>query len=53
MKKRDWLRTGVVIIGLFVLGILAAESSRNCEHPNSSWVPCIWPEPLKNKFKFE
>jgi hypothetical protein len=28
--------------------ILVAQSRRNCEIPGSSWVPCIWGEPLKS-----
>jgi hypothetical protein len=30
-----------------MLAILFAQSRRDCEIPGSSWVPCIWGQPLK------
>jgi hypothetical protein len=47
MKRRDWLNTGLLIFALLILAVLFAQSRRNCEIPGSSWVPCIWGEPLK------
>jgi hypothetical protein len=38
-------------IGLLVASILVAPSRRNCEIPGSSWVPCIWGQPLHGKPK--
>ena len=48
MNRRDWLNSGLIIFGLLILAILVAQSRRNCEIPGSSWVPCIWGEPLKS-----
>ncbi len=47
MKRRDWLNSGVLIFGLLIVAVLFAQSRLNCEIPGSSWVPCIWGEPLK------
>ena len=48
MNRRDWVNSGLIIFGLLILAILVAQSRRNCEIPGSSWVPCIWGEPLKS-----
>lgn len=48
MNRRDWVNSGLIIFGLLILAILVAQSRRNCEIPSSSWVPCIWGEPLKS-----
>jgi hypothetical protein len=48
MNRRDWINSGLIIFGLLILAILVAQSRRNCEIPGSSWVPCIWGEPLKS-----
>ena len=48
MNRRDWINSGLIIFGLLILAILGAQSRRNCEIPGSSWVPCIWGEPLKS-----
>ena len=48
MKRRDWVNSGLIIFGLLILAILVAQSRRNCEIPGSSWVPCLWGEPLKS-----
>jgi hypothetical protein len=47
MKRRDWLNSGLVIFALLIVAVLFAQSRLNCEIPGSSWVPCIWGEPLK------
>jgi hypothetical protein len=47
MKRRDWLNSGLLIFGVLIVAVLFAQSRRNCEIPGSSWVPCIWGEPLK------
>src|SRR6478672_303897 len=47
MKRRDWWNSGLLIFGLLIVALLFAQSRRNCEIPGSSWVPCIWGEPLK------
>jgi len=47
MKRRDWLNSALLIFALLILAVLFAQSRRNCELPGSSWVPCIWGEPLK------
>ena len=47
MKIRDWLNSGLLIFGLLIVAVLVARSRLNCEIPGSSWVPCIWGEPLK------
>ena len=47
MKRRDWLNSGLLIFGVVIVAVLFAQSRRNCEIPGSSWVPCIWGEPLK------
>jgi hypothetical protein len=47
MNKREWWRSIFLILGLLVAAILVAQSRRNCEIPGSSFVPCIWGEPLK------
>ena len=49
MNRREWGRSGLIILVLLVLAILVAQSRRNCEVPGSSWVPCIWGEPLKHQ----
>lgn len=49
MKRDEWLRSGFLIFVLLVLAILVAQSRRNCEIPGSSWVPCVWGEPLKRR----
>jgi len=49
MKRQEWLRSILLIVALIVLSILVAQSRRNCEIPGSSWVPCIWGEPLGDK----
>jgi hypothetical protein len=49
MNSDEWLRSGVLIVVLIILAILVAQSRRNCEIPGSTWVPCIWGEPLKNR----
>jgi len=51
MKRQEWFRSVLLIIALLVLSILVAQSRRNCEIPGSSWVPCIWGEPLGDKTK--
>jgi hypothetical protein len=51
MKRQEWLRSILLIIGLLAASILVAQSRRNCEIPGSSWVPCIWGEPLHGKPK--
>ena len=48
MNKREWTSSGLVILVLLIISILVAQSRRNCEIPGSSWVPCIWGEPLKS-----
>ena len=47
MNRRDWLNSALLIFALLILAGLFAQSRRNCEIPGSSWVPCIWGEPLK------
>ena len=47
MKKRDWLNSGLLILAFLIIAALFAQSRRNCEIPGSSWVPCIWGQPLK------
>ena len=47
MNKHEWTSSGLVILVLLIISILVAQSRRNCEIPGSSWVPCIWGEPLK------
>ena len=47
MKRREWINSVLLILVLIVLSSLVAQSHRNCEIPGSSWVPCIWGEPLK------
>jgi len=47
MKRRDWLNSGLLIFGVLIVAVLFAQSRLNCEIPGSSWVPCIWGEPLK------
>jgi hypothetical protein len=47
MGRREWLRSMLLIFVLVVLAALIAQSRRNCELPGTSWVPCIWGEPLK------
>src|SRR4029077_8303252 len=47
MKRREWLNTGLLIFALLIVAVLFAQSRRNWEIPGSSWVPCIWGEPLK------
>jgi len=49
MNRREWMNSGLIILVLLILAILVAQSRRNCEIPGSSWVPCIWGEPLKPK----
>jgi len=51
MKRHEWLRSILLIIGLLVASILVAQSRRNCEIPGSSWVPCIWGQMLHSKPK--
>jgi len=48
MKRRDWLNSSLLIFGLLIVAALFAQSRRNGEIPGSSWVPCIWGEPLKS-----
>ena len=47
MKKRDWLNSGLLLLAFLIIAALFAQSRRNCEIPGSSWVPCIWSQPLK------
>jgi hypothetical protein len=47
MNRREWVRSGLLILVLLVLAVLIAQSRRNCEIPGSSFVPCVWGEPLK------
>jgi hypothetical protein len=47
VNKREWTSSGLVILVLLIVSILVAQSRRNCEIPGSSFVPCIWGEPLK------
>jgi hypothetical protein len=49
MKRREWINSGLLIAVLIILSILVAQSRRNCEVPGSTWVPCVWGEPLKHK----
>jgi hypothetical protein len=49
MKRREWMTSGIFIIVLLVLAVAFAQSRRNCEIPGSSWVPCIWGKPLKQR----
>ena len=48
MNRREWRNTGLLIFALLVIAVLFAQSCRNCEIPGSSWVPCVWGEPLKS-----
>ena len=41
--------TFLLIAALLAAAILVAQSRRNCEIPGSSYVPCIWGEPLKTR----
>jgi hypothetical protein len=53
MKRREWLRSGLIIFVLILLATLVAQGRRSCEVPGSSWVPCIFGNPLaKDSFKF-
>jgi hypothetical protein len=49
VKRQEWLRSILLIAVLLILSILVAQSRRNCEVPGSTWVPCIWGEPLGGK----
>ena len=49
MNRGEWLRSGFLIVVLIIVAILVAQSRRNCEIPGSTWVPCIWGEPLKHQ----
>jgi hypothetical protein len=44
--KRWWLQSGLLLLALIIAAILVAQSRRNCEIPGSTYVPCIWGEPL-------
>ena len=47
-------RSGLVIFVLIVLATLVAQGRRNCEVPGSTWVPCVFGNPLtENSFKFQ
>jgi hypothetical protein len=46
--KRWWLQSGLLLAVLIVAAILVAQSRRNCEIPGSTYVPCIWREPLED-----
>ena len=53
MNRREWLRSGLIILVLLLLATLVAQGRRNCEVPGSTWVPCIFGNPLaQNSFKF-
>jgi hypothetical protein len=47
MQRRDYRHSVLLILTLMMLAILFAQSRRDCEIPGSSWVPCIWGQPLK------
>jgi hypothetical protein len=49
MKRQEWLKSILLIVILLILSVLVAQSRRDCEIPGSSWVPCIWGEPLDKK----
>ena len=54
MSGKEWIRSGLIILVLLVLATLIAKSRRNCEVPGSTWVPCIFGNPLtKDSFKFQ
>jgi hypothetical protein len=52
MNRREWLRSGLLIVVLILFSLLVAQSRRNCEVPGSSWVPCIGGKAFKNTFQF-
>jgi hypothetical protein len=45
MNRREWIRTALLVAALLI-AILFAQSRRNCEVPGTTWIPCIWGEPL-------
>jgi hypothetical protein len=51
MNKDEWIRSILLIAVLLALAVVVAQSRRNCEVPGSSWVPCVFGEPLKEKQK--
>jgi len=54
MSGKEWMRSGLIILVLFVLAMLVAQGRRNCEVPGSTWVPCVFGNPLtKNSFEFQ
>ena len=54
MSGKEWMRSGLIILVLFVLAMLVAQGRRNCEVPGSTWVPCVFGNPLtENSFKFQ
>ena len=53
MNRHEWLRSGLIIFVLVVLATLVAQGRRNCEVPGSTWVPCIFGNPIaKGFFRF-
>ena len=53
MSGKEWIRSGLIILVLLVLATLVAQGRRNCEVPGSTWVPCIFGNPLtKDTFEF-
>ena len=46
MNGKEWMRSGLIILVLFVLAMLVAQGRRNCEVPGSTWVPCVFGNPL-------
>jgi hypothetical protein len=51
MNRDEWIRSLLLIAVLLALAVVIAQSRRNCEVPGSSWVPCVFGEPLKEKQK--
>ena len=48
MNQREWVRTAI-LVGLLLVAILIAQSRRNCEVPDSTWIPCVFGgKPLKH-----
>jgi hypothetical protein len=54
MNRHEWLRSVLIIFVLILLATIVAQGRRNCEVPGSTWVPCIFGNPLgKKPFKFQ
>jgi hypothetical protein len=41
MEKDELWRSLLLIAVLLAIALVIAQSSRNCEVPGSSWVPCV------------